>query len=171
MDGSMSYKGLDDDDKVELISEINQNNNNCYNVVSDYKSNEIKETFLTKMLTRMLKQLSRPHSIHIWQMPQESCKLSTMMMPINFKREMKKHIKFFNWLSSHCYGGQGQQANRGSALDIQHHQRIILITNHKENGQRSFEKSLGIWRKHRCGERCRKYVSRLQIPLKNGFWN
>ena len=35
-----SYDGLDDDDKVKMVSESNQNNNNNYNEVSDFKSDD-----------------------------------------------------------------------------------------------------------------------------------
>ena len=34
----MSYEGLDDDEKLEMVPVINQNDNNNYNVVSDFES-------------------------------------------------------------------------------------------------------------------------------------
>ena len=37
---SRSYEGMDDEDKVEPVSVINQNNHNYYYVVSDFESDD-----------------------------------------------------------------------------------------------------------------------------------
>ena len=36
----MSYEGLDDDEKVNMVLANNENNNNYCNVVSSYKSDD-----------------------------------------------------------------------------------------------------------------------------------
>ena len=41
-----NYERLDDDDKDKMVSEINQNNNNNYDIVSDYTHDDkAKENF------------------------------------------------------------------------------------------------------------------------------
>ena len=60
-----NYDGLDDDDKVKTVSEINQNNYNNYDVINDTENNkEAEENFLMKMPMKprtmtMLTKLSR----------------------------------------------------------------------------------------------------------------
>ena len=42
-----SYEGSDNDDKVEMVHEINQNNNNYYYAVHDYEnSDKVKENLI-----------------------------------------------------------------------------------------------------------------------------
>ena len=57
-----------DDEKVKMVP-TNDENNNSYDVVSDYKNYEkTKETFLRKLMMKS-KQPPRPHLIQKWYMP------------------------------------------------------------------------------------------------------
>ena len=53
---SVSYEGLDDDRKVEMVLAHNENNNKNYNVVSNLESNdEVEDNFLSINLRMRLK--------------------------------------------------------------------------------------------------------------------
>ena len=57
----MSYEGSDDNDKVKTVLTNNCNDNNSYNVVSNFKSDEEdKENILETILTAKSKYPSRP---------------------------------------------------------------------------------------------------------------
>ena len=65
-----TYEGLYDEEELEMVNVISKNNNNYYNIVSDFKSDDETNTKLSneKMMTKR-KQSPRPLSMQKWYKP------------------------------------------------------------------------------------------------------